>query len=284
MRTGHRSVQQRSRAEVTCRPVRGMLLTAVLVLLGTMPAHAQEVNRPDFEGMWLSPLIIFDDPRWRIEDILCSYCAVEVFEHLQSLLADPANDDRSLEEIEREVRAYNLEYYISLLTSVGQKQYAEFDPADDPTNRCEPVGLIRQVLQPLPWKIEQYDERVVFRFEYEDTVRTIYMDGRNHPVGLTPSRLGHAIGWYDEETLVIETRGLASNIYAHIVGKGMQNSTGAVTIERYTKSADENRLDVEFTVVDPLILRQPLTISFSWLSIPDGEFQEYVCEADSGEL
>ena len=277
----HWRVERSSRQKVACRPF--LLLSAALMLAGTFPTHAQEASRPDFAGTWLGNLIIFDDPRWRVEDVLCDYCAVEAFEHLQSLLADPANDDRSLDELEEEVQLYNLEYYTSLLTAVGQKEYAEFDPADDPSNRCEPVGLIRQVLQPLPMAIEQYDDRVVFRFEYEDTVRTVYMDGRGHPVGLTPSRLGHAIGWYDEDTLVIETRGIASNIYGHDVGKGRRNSTGAVTIERYTKSADGERLDVVFTVVDPLILRQPLAINFSWLSIPDGEFEEYLCEANSGQ-
>lgn len=82
---------------------------------------------------------------------------------------------------------------------------------------------------------------------------------------------------------MVETRGIAANIYAHNVSNGIRNSTGAVTVERYTKSADGNRLDVEFTVVDPLILRQPLAISYSWLSIPDGEFEPYICEADSGQ-
>ena len=260
-----------------------MVLAAAAVFPGSMPTYADDVVRPDFEGTWLSPLIIFDDPRWRVEDLLCSYCAVESFEYLQGLLADPANDDRSVGEIAEDANRYNVAYYKNLLTTEGRRQDAEFDPANDPVNTCEPVGLIRQVLQPLPWKIEQYDDRVVFRFEYEDTVRTIHMDGREHPADLTPSRLGHAIGWYDGETLVVETRGIAPGVYAHIVDNGALNSAGAVTIERYTKSTDGNRLDVEFTVVDPLILRKPLAINFNWLSIPDEEFQEYICEAISGE-
>ena len=276
-------VEQRSSGDAACRRVLWVLLSAVFAVPGTAPTYADDETRPDFEGTWLSPLIIFDDPRWRIEDILCSYCAVESFEYLQGLLADPANDDRSIVEIAADANRFNEAYYNSLLTTEGQRHYAEFDPADDPVNTCEPAGFIRQVLQPLPMKIEQYDDRVVFRFEYEDTVRTVHMDGREHPADLTPSRLGHAIGWYDGETLVVETRGIAPAVYAHIVGKGYWNTSGAVTIERYTKSDDGERLDIVLTVVDPVYLRKPLAIYFGWLSIPDEEFQEYTCEAITGE-
>ena len=277
--------QERRPRELTARRrLPWMLLIAPLALLGFVQAFADDTARPDFEGTWLSDLIIFDDPRWRIEDILCQYCTVEAFEYAQNLLADPANDDRSIDEISQDVRRFNLAHYISLQTAQGQKQYAEFDPADDPVNDCVPVGLIRQILQPLPMVVEQFDDRVQFTFEYEDTVRTVHMDGRGHPADLTPSRLGHAIGWYDEDTLVVETRGIEPAVYAHIVGKGFINTSNVVTIERYRKSADGERLDMELTVVDPYLLRKPLAIYYNWLSIPDQELQEYVCEAVSGEL
>ena len=50
---------------------------------------------------WAAKLINFDDPRWRNEDVLCGFCTRESFEYLQELLDDPANDDRSLEEIKQ---------------------------------------------------------------------------------------------------------------------------------------------------------------------------------------
>ena len=259
-------------------------LTAVLMLLGSTPLYAEMAERPDLEGTWLSTLIIFDDPRWRLEDLLCGSCTVEAFEYLRSLLADPANDDRSLDEIEDEARLYNREQYTSLLTGVAQEQSAAFDQADDPVNRCEPVGFIRQINQPLPMKIEQHDDRVVFRFEYWDTVRTVYMDGRDHPAELTPSRLGHSIGWYDGQTLVIETRGIAPALYANLVVDGLTTSLRAVTVERYTRRDDDNRLEVELSVLDPVMLQRPLVRTTSWLSMPDMEFQEFVCEAVSGEV
>ena len=107
-------------------------------------------------------------------------------------------------------------------------------------NRCDPVGFIRQILQnPLPMKIERYDDRVVFRYEYWDSVRTAYMDGRDHPADLMPSRLGHSIGWYDEETLVIETRGVARGLYANFIVDSL--TTSPRTLSRATRHAMAHR-------------------------------------------
>jgi len=280
-------MKQRNRDKATFCPFVTRAFTAALLLLGSMPLHADTADRPDFEGTWLGWLIIFEDPRWRIADLLCTRgCTVEAFQYLQRLLEDPANDDRSLDEIEEDVLRFIREQFASLLTSAAKERSADFDTADDPVNRCEPVGLIQQVTTGptvMPMKIEQYDDRVVFRYEYWNTVRTIYMDGRDHPVDLTPTRLGHAIGWYDGETLVVETRGFAPNIYARLVN-GLTNTTQAVTIERYTKSADGNRLELEQTVIDPFMLRRPLVKTVSWLSMPDMEFQEFICAAVSGEV
>ena len=206
-----------SRQTSACQPFLTWGWTVALSLLCSVALCGHAAERPDFEGTYVDQLTHFDDPRWRIEDLLCGNrgsCTVKGFEYTQALLADSANDDRSLNEIQEEVDALNREQHASLLTSVAQEQSVRFDQADDPVNRCEPVGLVYQIAQPLPWQIEQHDDRVVFRYEFWNTVRTIYMDGRGHPADLTPSRLGHSIGWYDGETLVVETRGIASNLYA----------------------------------------------------------------------
>ena len=275
-----------SRQTSACQPFLTWGWTVALSLLCSMALCGHAAERPDFEGTYVDQLTHFDDPRWRIEDLLCGNrgsCTDKGFEYTQALLADSANDDRSLNEIQEEVDALNREQHASLLTSVAQEQSVRFDQADDPVNRCEPVGLVYQIAQPLPWQIEQHDDRVVFRYEFWNTVRTIYMDGRGHPADFTPSRLGHSIGWYDGETLVVETRGIASNLYAILLVDGLTNTTGAITIERYARTLDGNRLDLERTVIDPVMLRRPLTIRRSYLSASGIELLEDVCEAVSGE-
>lgn len=266
-----------------CQPFLTLGWTVAWSLLCSVALYGHAAERPDFEGTYVDQLTHFDDPRWRFEDLLCRSCTVEAFEYTQALLADPANDDRSLDEIHAEVEAMNREHHARLLTSVAQEQSAQFDQADDPVHRCEPVGLVYQIGQPLPWQIEQHDDRVVFRYEFWNTVRTVFMDGRGHPADLAPSRLGHSIGWYDGETLVVETRGIASRLYSILFVDGLVNTTGAIIIERYTRALEGNRLDLERTVIDPVMLRRPLTTRHSYLSAPDIELIEDVCEAVSGE-
>jgi len=265
------------------------LLTTIFVsvaLLASTNIRTEEMDRPDLEGTWLGKLITFDDPRWSIEDILCDqHCTIAVFEHLTYLLADPANDDLSIAELQERGRQFNAEYIGSLFTTAAQEQRTQFDQADDPVNSCQPPGFFVQAVgQPLPIKIQQFNDRVEFRYEYWDVVRTVYTDGRYHPEDIQPSLYGHSIGWYDGPTLVVETRGIEPNLYAVLDVNGLANTERAISIERYTKSEDGNQLDTIMTIVDPKLLRLPLVSKASYLSFPGMEFQQYDCAAVSGEF
>ena len=266
--------------------VQGKILLGAALLLFSAGVYAQSETRPDLEGTWLGKLITFDDPRWSIEDVLCHrFCTTVSLEYLNELLADPANDDLSLEEIKAKRLQWNRDYVAGLLTTTAQARIEGFDQADDPVNDCIPFGFIRQsVEQPLPLNIEQFDDRVVIRYELWDTTRTIYTDGRNHPQDLEPSRMGHSIGWYDGPALVVETRGVNPGLYAIQIVSGLTTSDQAVIIERYTKSQDGNQLDVFMTISDPRMLRQAVTMKESYLSFPGLELQEFKCEVKSGEF
>ena len=261
------------------------LLGLSIMFLSPTPGYSKDTTPKDFEGTtWAAQLINFDDPRWRIEDALCGFCTRESFEYLQGLLDDPANDDRSLEEIKQTAWRHNIAHVSSLLTERARELSAKFDHLDDPMNKCEPAGLITQILQTLPMTIEQTDGSVVFRYELWDAVRTISLEKTSHPTDIEPSRFGHSIGWYDGQTLVVETRRFKPHLYVSLLVGGLMTTDNAVLIERYTLSKDGERLDNFVTVVDPVMLREPLTMKFSWLRMPDLEFQKFECSANSGEF
>ena len=280
------STASNSRGRMCYRQANRVAAAAIMLALVSMATLAQETQRADIEGTWLGKLITFDDPRWSLEDILCQgFCTVAAMEYIEDLLSDPANDDRSLPELQEELRRFNTESIASVLTAVAQEQRENFDQADDPVNSCQPPGFIIQAAaQPLPIKIEQFDDRVEFRYEYWDVVRTVYTDGRDYPEDMETTLYGHSIGWYDGPTLVIETRGFEPKLYAVIEIDGLSNTEQAIMIERYTKTGDGNQLDTMVTVVDPRMLRLPLVAKISYLSFPGLEFQEYDCAADSGEF
>jgi hypothetical protein len=257
-------------------------LVSVVIVFCTPAAYAQEESRPDLEGFYLGTLILQEDPRWLVEDFICSICTSTAFEYTQALLRDPQNDDRSILELREDVILYAREY-VSSLTTVAAREFASgYDLKDNPVIQCEPPGLLRQITAPLPFQIEQHNDRVILRHEWFNTERTVYMDGRDHPQGLSPSRLGHSVGWYDGSTLVVETTGITSRIYAPFAFDGLRNSSQARLIERYTLT-EGGRLVLEWTVVDPRTLRRPLTYLRTRLLVPDLEMIEEKCEAVSGE-
>ena len=258
--------------------------TVIVVALIVFPVlgHGQAGN-PNLEGIYVETLTSLQDPRWRLEDLLCRRCSLEAIEYTTELLADPKNDTRSLEDIQAEVRRYNREYIASLVSATIREAAAGFDEVDDPVNQCVPAGLFRAA-GPLPVEIVQHDDRVILRYEYFDTTRVVHLDGRDHPADLQPGRLGHSIGWYDGTSLVVEIVGIEPHILGGLGVDGMRTSERAIGIERYTPTDDGNRLEVDITIVDPVMLRRPMTTREARLSDPDIVFQTAdPCEANSGE-
>src|SRR6185436_16520170 len=76
----------------------------------------------------------------------------------------------------------------------------------EPHTRCKPSGVARQFLTPYGVEIVELPEleRVyIFDIGGPQTYRTIYLDGRTHPVPLQPSYYGHSVGGYKVDTLVV---------------------------------------------------------------------------------
>jgi hypothetical protein len=260
---------------------------AVLLFVWPMSSGALAQGRPDLEGFWMTPLTSFDDPRWRIEDLVCARtgCSLAGFKYLQALLADPANRDRTVKELYYDMQAFDERHVAGMLTPLGLAKQAEYDPAHGAALDCKPDsdGLRHQIVAPLPVVIEQHDDRVVIRYEYWNAERIIWMDGRGHPPGARSTRLGHSIGRYEGDTLVVETSGITPNLIGLPTGGALVHSEDLRAIERYTRSADGQRLDLEWTFLDPVHFREPYQGQRSALYFPAGELDTFECEAITGE-
>ena len=162
-----------------------------------------------------------------------------------------------MRELVAETQAYNSKHISALLTPLAVKKAAQYDPAKGAALDCDPDGdgWRHQILAPLPIVIEQYNDTVVILYEYWNAVRTVYMDGRGHPADAPLTRLGHSIGRYEGSTLVVETTALQPNLIGIPGGGALLHSNDAIAIERYTRSPDGNRLDLEWSMVDPVHFR-----------------------------
>jgi hypothetical protein len=154
---------------------------------------------------------------------------------------------------------------MQFLTPAGQKAVAAYDPfRDDPTFRCDPVGVRRVWGAPgTPLAVERDGQDIVLRHEWMDVRRVIHMNITEHPKNGPRSSLGHSIGRFDGDTLVIETANYAPGVvnqYVEQAGqptKGLLHSSALRSVERLRLDAARQRLVVEVDFVDPEFFTQP---------------------------
>jgi hypothetical protein len=242
--------------------------------------------RPSFNGVWKSPTISLDDKRWFIQDVACRNSCSEVsYEHFRDLLNDPANDDTSVFYLYGNTQDFNRNYVASLTRPTTLQSWANYDAANDAALDCTPQGdgLQHQITAPPAIKFEQLADRIIVTYEYWNAVRTIYLDGRSLPDNLQPSRLGYSLGRLDGDTLVVNTYALTPSQIS-LMGNKFYLSEGAQFNERYVLSEDGERMDILWSVIDPVNLRGPYVGQMSWLQAPGWELDVWSCEAITGEF
>ena len=155
-----------------------------------------------------------------------------------------------------------------------QASHADPDSGPDPTARCIPPGIPRSMLQPFPWEIVQARDRVVMIFEYQSLVRQIFTDGRGHPKDLEPTYMGHSIGRYEGDTLVVDTIGFNDKTW--LDPKGLPHTDALHVVERIRR-VDHGSLEDDYSIDDPKAYRKPWTAQKFFELKPAWQIQEYVC-------
>ena len=148
---------------------------------------------------------------------------------------------------------------LNFLTPAGAAAVATYDPfKDDPTFRCDPVAIRRVWAAPTtPLAIVRDGDNVLLRHEWMDVVRTVHLNTREHPANGPRTSLGHSIGYFDGDTLVIETANYSAGVLSQYVeepGKptrGMLHSAALTSTERVSFDAARQRLVVEVWLKDP---------------------------------
>jgi hypothetical protein len=99
------------------------------------------------------------------------------------------------------------------LTPKAEQARAAYDETMDPVADCVayPTPQLVMVSYIYPMRIALFADTVVFRHEFFNTTRTAYLDGRGHPANTARTNQGHSIGYWDNETLVVDTRYFADH-------------------------------------------------------------------------
>ena len=126
----------------------------------------------------------------------------------------------------------------------------------DPWNRCFPLSPPRMMTTPNPFEIIYAPKRVLIFFETDRDVRQVWTDGREHPKDLEPSWLGHSIGKWDGDTLVVDTVGITDRGW--LDGAGHIHTDALHIVERFRR-VDHDTLEIDMTLDDPKAYTKPWT-------------------------
>ena len=156
----------------------------------------------------------------------------------------------------------------------------------DPEGYCLPPGGPRMMATPYPMEIVQLPEqrRIFMVFEGATHIwREIYMDGRPHPTGddLNPTYLGHSVGRWDGDTLVVDVVGFNEGTWIDYYG---HPHTDLLHVVERISRPDKNTLRFEATIDDPGAYTTPWTVSWNVAWNPTGELKEYICQENNRYL
>lgn len=174
------------------------------------------------------------------------------------------------------------------LTPAGEKAVAGYDPfKDDPTFRCDPVTVRRVWGAPsTPLEIVRQGNDIVLHHEWMDVKRVVHMNMKTHPADAKRNSLGHSIGRWEGETLVVETANFSAGVlnqYVEQAGqptKGLLHSAAFTTVERIHLDAARQRLVVEIDQTDPEFFKVPFPKATMEYAASELKIQPFNCSPE----
>jgi hypothetical protein len=149
------------------------------------------------------------------------------------------------------------------------------EPIADNVTNCLPHGVPRIMGAPFPIKIMQTPKEVVMIHEAHHMDRFIYLNEK-HPADLDPTYMGHSVGKWEGDTLMVDTIG--RNDKTVIDRNGIVNSDALHVIEHFRLIEGGKVLEDTITVDDPKVFTKPWSYKILLDRRPDVRLMEYICD------
>jgi hypothetical protein len=149
-------------------------------------------------------------------------------------------------------------------------------PFANTLTQCLPGGVPLMTFgAPYPVQILETPGQVTMLFEEQNHFRLIFLNGQ-HPQDPDPTFMGHSIGRWEGNTLVVDTIGLTDRTTIDQVG--MPHSEELHVIERFRR-VDATTLEIIVTLDDPKTFSKPWDARALYKLAPAGTaVGEYICE------
>lgn len=126
-------------------------------------------------------------------------------------------------------------------------------PASDPESNCYLPGVPRASYMPYPFQIVQSPgDDILFVYEYASANRPVFMTEHREPP--IDTWMGTSNGFWDRDTLVVETTGLNGKTW--LDRSGNFAGAGAKVTERFTL-LDDSHMRYEATIANASVFSRP---------------------------
>ena len=132
---------------------------------------------------------------------------------------------------------------------------------DNPDVWCLPIGLMQYHNHPQPRQIVQTKNLMLITYESNYGLRYIYLDGRPAPNNdPTPWWFGYSRGWWEGDTLVVETTNFLGDERAGWLDVNGSPYTDALKMTERFRRPNFGTLEIDITIDDPKAYTKPFTV------------------------
>jgi hypothetical protein len=149
---------------------------------------------------------------------------------------------------------------------------------DNPDVWCLPIGLMQYHNHPQPRQIVQTKNLTLITYESNYGLRYIYTDGRPAPNNdPQPWWFGYSRGWFEGDTLVVETTNFLGDERAGWLDVNGSPYTDALKMTERFRRPTFGTLEIDVTIDDAKAYTKPFTVRVNQRIMVDQEMIEFIC-------
>jgi hypothetical protein len=162
----------------------------------------------------------------------------------------------------------------------ARKAQSEGKVYRDDIGQCWPAGLPVIMTRVWPIAMMQYPTAIYMVSEFMNSLRVIYLDGREHsdPDVVVRSFNGESIGRWEKDTLVVDTKYFVG--HHHWIDSGIPASDALHIVERMRLTNNGRTLEIAYTLTDPKSWEGSWSMTKRWQRVDDRDIAEVSCLPD----
>jgi hypothetical protein len=160
------------------------------------------------------------------------------------------------------------------LTPLGEQAAASFKREDNPRFSCQTTSILFDWAFDGPVnRITQNKDTIVIQYGQMGLKRTVFMNAKEHPANVKPTRAGHSIGRWDGDVLVVDTVGFLPGV----LNAPVRHGDKLHVVERFSLDPKTTKLTRSYVAEDPVYLKGQYTGSDT-IQVADAPYTQDKCK------